>query len=71
MSETSTSTKKSSKSGNRYSGVDAQPWQVWTASGSNKRIGGGQETFASFKLADGAAKQFTDATGEYASAVRA
>ena len=68
MSETLS---KKSKAGNRYPGVDSQPWKVWTASGSNKQKSGGQESFASFTLADGAAKQFTDATGEFAQAVRA
>lgn len=53
------------KTGNRYSGEDPEGWIVKTASG---RVG--KESYTGFKAANFAARKHTQATGEFAQAVR-
>ena len=55
--------------GNRYPGVDSQPWKVSYTTPPTTKVK--DETFPSFTAANNAAQQYTDATGLPASAARA
>ena len=62
-------TKKKSKTGNRYPGVDTAPWKVVYTTKPTTAVK--DETFPSFSQAQGEAQRYIDATGEHASAARA
>jgi hypothetical protein len=62
----STESNRKSKSGNRYSGVDSNPWVVKGTSGKAVT----SQSYDSFIAATAAADSHIAATGEFAQAVR-
>lgn len=65
--------KKSKSAGNRYPGTDPQSWKVLDSKGEQPLTNtkGAPQEFDGFATANTAAKRFSEATGEYAGAVRA